>query len=69
MSDLEDGQYLIVLAATSAPPPFAIGANHEDGPASPVISGANDTIVSPRFPISASNAISLPSFLHDELVC
>jgi len=45
MGDLRDGYYFIVLATPSAPPPLPVGAD-EDKPASPVIVGGKDNIVS-----------------------
>ncbi|KAI9567131.1 hypothetical protein HD554DRAFT_2173746 [Boletus coccyginus] len=43
MSGPPDGKYFIVLAGNSAPPPFPVGAD-EQGPTSPVITGAKDII-------------------------
>ncbi|KAF8443334.1 hypothetical protein L210DRAFT_3629747 [Boletus edulis BED1] len=43
MSGLENGKYLIVFAAASAPPPMPVGAN-ESGAISPVIVGGRDNV-------------------------
>ncbi|KAF8125114.1 hypothetical protein EV363DRAFT_1419306 [Boletus edulis] len=48
MSDLHARKFLIVLASPSAPPPFPVGANVDEGPVSPVISGGKDNVWSVR---------------------
>jgi hypothetical protein len=48
MSDLHAKKFLIVLAGHSAPPPFAVGANEDEGPVNPVIAGGKDNVWSVR---------------------
>ncbi|KAF8443330.1 hypothetical protein L210DRAFT_3503084 [Boletus edulis BED1] len=48
MSDLHARKFLIVLASPSAPPPFPVGANVDEGPVSPVIAGGKDNVWSVR---------------------
>lgn len=61
MSGLPDGKYLIVHAATSAPPPLPVGVNEEGGFVKPVVVGGKNKIVGSLSPFSADCACMMPS--------